>query len=82
MGFNVNKKHTGTGLISVPFSLYSSFDKESIEIDDGIILRLRDENYGLVLRERNHGMKFSTAISTELIGYWSSNPHYLHIMLE
>ena len=48
----------------------------------GIILRLREENYGLVLRERNHGMKFSTAISTELIGYWSSNPHYLHIMLE
>ena len=69
MGFNVNKKHTGTGLISVPFSLYYSFDKESIEIDDGIILGLRDENYGLVLRERNHGMKFSTAISSELIGY-------------
>ena len=31
MGFNVNKKHTGRGLISVPFSFYSSFDKESIE---------------------------------------------------
>lgn len=35
MGFNVNKNHTGRGLISVPFSFYSSFDKESIEIDDG-----------------------------------------------
>ena len=37
------QKHPGTGLISVPFSFYSSFVKESIEIDDGIILRLREE---------------------------------------
>lgn len=55
--------NSGLELISGSFSFSSYFDKVSPEVDDGEILRLRKGNHGITLRERNHGMKFSSIIT-------------------
>lgn len=61
---------SGTDLISGSFSFSSYF-----EVDDGVILRLREGNHSIILRERNHTMKCSGSCYTNC---WNSLTHTIN----